>query len=274
MNILIYTNPQKDEGLIYTNKLAAYLRGLGAATYLCGAQSEGIEDESKLHDCDFVISLGGDGTFLRAAQKAYAFDVPIAGINLGRLGFMPSLEITDINKLTSLFDNSAECELRTVLDVEILRKEKVYKKSMCLNDAVVRMGNSGRILDIDLECNKQLVNRYRADGLIISTPTGSSAYSLSCGGPIVAPTVECILVTPVCPHTLTSRPLILDIDADIHVSVTNLYDRDAQLSLDGESGITLCEGDVVTAKTAARPLKVLKLNDMTYYELLSKKLKF
>ncbi len=273
MKVLLYANIKKDPKLIQTKIIAEYLKEIGVGVFLFGGQLDGVKEFADTDKCDFVISIGGDGTFLQAAKIAYKHNIPIVGVNLGRLGFMPSLEINDLKKLKKLLDSDFEVEERVVLNVELCSGDKHIYCGICLNDAILKMGNA-HILDLKLFCNGQFVNKYMADGIVISTPTGSSAYSLSCGGPIVSPAVECILATPICAHTFSSRPIVFDLGADITLSLCDDAEYEAYLSLDGAGSYKVSNEDHVRIYASDKKLKILRLDDMTYYELLSKKLNF
>ncbi len=273
MKVLLHVNNKKDPGLVHTKNIADYLNEIGMQVLLSGGQIDGVNAYDCAYDCDFVVSVGGDGTFLQAAKIAYEYDVPIVGVNLGRLGFMPSLEINELNKLKKLLNGDFVVEQRAVLNVDLCSADKITNCGICVNDAILKMSNA-RTLDLKLFCNGQIVNKYRADGIVISTPTGSSAYSLSCGGPIVSPAVECILATPICAHTFSSRPIVFDLGAEITLALCDDTEYDVYLSLDGTGNYKVSAYEQVKIYSSDKKLKILRLDNMSYYELLSKKLDF
>ena len=273
MKVLLHVNNKKDPGLVHTKNIVEYLNEIGIEVLLSGGQIDSVNAYDSACGCDFVVSVGGDGTFLQAAKIAYEHDVPIVGVNLGRLGFMPSLEINELNKLKKILDGDFVVEQRAVLNVDICSADKIINCGICVNDAILKMSNA-RTLDLKLFCNGQFVNKYRADGIVISTPTGSSAYSLSCGGPIVSPAVECILATPICAHTFSSRPIVFDLGAEITLALCDDTEYDVYLSLDGAGDYKVSADEQVKIYSSDKKLKILRLDDMSYYELLSKKLDF
>lgn len=273
MKVLLHVNNKKDPGLVHTKNIVEYLNEIGIDVLLSGGQIDGVNAYDSACGCDFVLSVGGDGTFLQAAKIAYEHNVPIVGVNLGRLGFMPSLEINELNKLKKILDGDFVVEQRAVLNVDICSADKIINCGICVNDAILKMSNA-RTLDLKLFCNGQFVNKYRADGIVISTPTGSSAYSLSCGGPIVSPAVECILATPICAHTFSSRPIVFDLGAEITLALCDDTEYDVYLSLDGAGDYKVSADELVKIYSSDKKLKILRLDDMSYYELLSKKLDF
>ncbi len=273
MRVLLYVNQKKDPFLQHSAKIARHLNKMGVQVILSGGKLEGFSEFNGNDKCDFVISVGGDGTFLQASKIAYEYDIPIVGVNLGRLGFMPSLEINDLTKLEKILNGDFKVEERNVLNVEICSNEKNTFCGICLNDAILKMNNP-HTLELKLFCNGQFVNKYMADGIVLSTPTGSSAYSLSCGGPIVSPAVECILATPICAHSFSSRPIVFEAGAEITLSLCDDTEYDVYLSLDGAGEYNISVEDNVKVVTSDKKLKILRLDDMSYYELLSKKLDF
>lgn len=258
---------------MHTKRIASYLKSIGIQVVLSGGCVDGVKGFDGAEKCDFVISVGGDGTFLQASKIAYEYDIPVVGINLGRLGFMPSLEINELEKLKRLLNGDFKLEERAVLSVGISSDNGFIDCGICLNDAILKMNNA-HTLDLKLFCNGQFVNKYMADGIVVSTPTGSSAYSLSCGGPIVSPAVECILATPICAHMFSSRPIIFDLTAEITLSLCGDNEYDVFLSLDGAGDYKISADEQVKISASDKKLKILRLDDMSYYELLSKKLNF
>ncbi len=228
----------------------------------------------KLYDeADLVVVLGGDGTILESARRAIPAKKPILGINLGRLGYMAELELNELDKLDNIVRGDYETEERMVLCVEIFNKEgKKRFSSFALNDAVISNGSVARIVDIQLSEGGSEVSRYRADGVIVATPTGSTAYSMSAGGAVVDPRLECFCVTPVCPHTLGSRPLIFPSNADIELK--NICEREKALfvTLDGRSNQELLLGETVRITKSDLRAKLVRLSHGGFYNKLRAKM--
>jgi len=222
---------------------------------------------------DLLIVLGGHGTLLAAARLNNPRRVPILPVNLGGLGFLTSVTLEELYPiLEQVFAGESRISERVMLGVEVIREGGVIERQHALNDAVINRGALSRILDLELTMNGEFVCTYKADGLILSTPTGSTAYSLSAGGPIVYPSVEALVVTPICPHTLTNRPLVVPDSARIEVLVCGK--EAVYLTIDGQVGIALEPGDRVgVTRAAERPLLVRPARQ-TYYEVLRDKLKW
>ena len=211
-------------------------------------------------EADLVIAIGGDGVMLEAARRATPTGTPILGINMGRVGYMTELEMTELDLLDKIFDREYYFDERAMLRVEI-RSSKGQSRfsSYALNEAVIAKGATARIIDLELLDDGEVVSEYRADGLIVATPTGSTAYSLSAGGPIVDPKLSCFCVTPICPHSFDARPLIFPDTAEL--SVRNICTREKvlHLTVDGRSTAEMYYGDsavITRANTKARLLRV------------------
>jgi NAD+ kinase len=223
---------------------------------------------------DLLIVLGGDGTLLAAARLAAERGVPILPVNLGGLGFLTTVSQEEMYPvLDEIFEGKNRVSDRVMLEAEVVREGKVIRRQIALNDAVLNKAALARIMDLELRVNGEYVTTYKADGLILSTPTGSTAYSLSAGGPIVYPVVEAFVVTPICPHTLTNRPLVIPDAATIEVDC-QAGDHGATLTLDGQVGIEVGPGDRVVVRKAPQKLHLLRASRKTYFEILRNKLKW
>ena len=223
---------------------------------------------------DLLIVLGGDGTLLSAARLAANRKVPILAVNLGGLGFLTTVAQDEIYSiLDEIFAGQHRVSERVMVEAEIIRGGEVVRRQIALNDAVLNKAALARIMDLELRVDGEYVTTYKADGLILSTPTGSSAYSLAAGGPIVYPTVECFVVTPICPHTLTNRPLVIPDSASIEVDF-KAEDDTVFLTLDGQIGIELMRGDHIRVRKAAEKLLLVRPAKKTYYQVLRNKLKW
>jgi NAD+ kinase len=222
---------------------------------------------------DLLIVLGGDGTLLSAARLAAQRKVPILAVNLGGLGFLTTVSQDELYSiLEEIFSGKHRVSERVMLEAEIVRAGGVARRQIALNDAVLNKGALARIMDLELRVDGEYVTTYKADGLILSTPTGSTAYSLAAGGPIVYPIVEAFVVTPICPHTLTNRPLVIPDSATIEVDF-KAGDEAVFLTLDGQIGIELARGDRIRVHKAAEKLLLVRPAKKTYYQILRNKLK-
>lgn len=221
---------------------------------------------------DMVVVLGGDGTLLHAAAAAYDFDIPILGINLGALGFLTEFAADELNLVVEMLCSGAfELEERMVLEVTLLPLEGQAIHFIALNEAVVTKGSIGRIIEIPVWANEAFLASYRGDGLIVATPTGSTAYSLSAGGPIVHPALEAIVVTPICPFALGIRPVILPADMTVRMNVQK-WNEEITLIIDGQNHHELQKGGQVLIRRADRTLKLVRSPSRDYFEILRGKL--
>lgn len=234
---------------------------------------KGYEGRTIPSKADIIIVFGGDGTLLSVTRLVGKRSVPILGVNLGGLGF-----ITEINKdeicrdVSIILSGKCEFEERIMLQADVLRNGKKFKRYNALNDVVINKSALARMIELDIRVNRQDVTTLRSDGLIISTPTGSTAYSLSAGGPILYPTLESFLVTPICPHTLTSRPIVLPDDFVLDIVVSR--GDDVYLTIDGQEGCALKVKDRVSVRKADFKTRFLHLHDRDYFKVLRTKLKW
>jgi NAD+ kinase len=221
----------------------------------------------------FVIVLGGDGTLLAAARAVSAAGIPILGVNLGSLGFLTEVPLDELYPTLEALDGGrCATEARSMLKCQLLRGECCIEEYEALNDVVVNKSAIARLANLDLYVDKMFVSRYKGDGLIIATPTGSTAYSLSAGGPILAPSVDAFVITPVSPHALTHRPLVVRDSAEISVAV-NTEEEEAFLSVDGQVGIKVVHGDRVTCCKSEHAVKLLRMRK-SFFDVLRTKLKW
>lgn len=226
--------------------------------------------EVLIQKCDAVVTIGGDGTIIHAAKHAANFEKPLLGINMGRLGFVAELEPNELPMLERLFSGDYNVEKRQMLKVT-LKSKSGSKSFFALNDAVISRGSMTKIIDLDVWLKKSYICHYRADGLIVSTPTGSSAYALSAGGPVIEPSMSCILMTPICSHSLFSRPVLFNPSSEILVNAASKEDTDLTLTIDGETTIPITADDTVVITTAEIYAELIVLKDKTFYRVLSDK---
>lgn len=223
---------------------------------------------------DLLIVLGGDGTFLSAARLLGGKSVPIMGVNLGSLGFLTEVTREEIYPvLDRVLKGDFEIEDRMMLDIKVLREGEKIAGHKVLNDVVVNKGALARIIDLDVKINNQFVTSYRSDGLIISTPTGSTAYSLAAGGPIVYPSLHALILAPICPFNLTNRPIIIPDNVSIEIQLATDYE-DVHITLDGQVGLGMKYKDVLEIKRSQEGIKLIKISEKNHYEILRKKLKW
>ncbi|MFZ2447178.1 MAG: NAD(+)/NADH kinase [Syntrophobacteraceae bacterium] len=221
-----------------------------------------------------VIVIGGDGTFLSVARFIENRTIPIIGINLGGLGFLTEISADScLTEMAKILDGDFEIEERMRLRVSVTREGRELFSHRVLNDAVINKGALARIIDLQIGIDGRFLTHYRGDGLIIATPTGSTAYNISAGGPIVFPTAQAIIITPICPFTLTNRPIIFPAHVSLQVALAEIA-SDVTLTCDGQVGCLINTSDVVTITAAATPLRLIKAPDVDHFETLRSKLKW
>jgi NAD+ kinase len=227
--------------------------------------------------CDLIVLLGGDGTLIGMARRIAraAVDVPIAGVNFGSLGFLTEITLDDLYpSLEAVLTGKAPIEDRMMLHARTLRDGKVFAEELVLNDVVITKAALSRIIELSVSVGGQAVMTVRADGLIVATPTGSTAYNLAAGGPIVHPVVDAILLTPIAPHMLTNRPLVVDGTSEISVDPDMNGNEEVFVTFDGQSGHALQSGDIIAIRRAPRPLRLVRSASRSYFDVLRQKLKW
>jgi NAD+ kinase len=236
--------------------------------------SQGLEREQVAEESQLLLVLGGDGTLLAAARVAAPLGIPILPINMGSLGFLTSFKLEEMYPaLEDILAGRFSSSERVMLDVVLERKGQVIERQAVVNEACINKGALARMIDLKLSIDGDFVCRYRADGLVVATPTGSTAYSLSAGGPIVHPAVESWVITPICPHTLSDRPIVVRDSSLIHVCLSG-DSESVFLTLDGQTGIPMEAEDQVHMKRAPERLKLIQPPKKSYYEILRSKLKW
>lgn len=249
-------------------------RGMEPLVEMDTAVSIGYYREEIVARAEMVIILGGDGTLLSMARAVGSRGIPILGVNLGSLGYLTEVSLADLYPaLKRVLSGEYEVEERAMLSAVVIRHNEKVLEQVVLNDVVISKGVLARIIDLDTYVNKHYVATYKADGLIVATPTGSTAYSLSAGGPILYPTLESMIFTPICPHTLTNRPIALPLSATVEV-ILKTEEADVNLTLDGQIGFTLKHRDVVEVKRAPYTTKLITTPKRDYFEILRAKLKW
>lgn len=270
MKAAILPNPEKDFDFSVTRAVAQRAASAGVQVLLpdtllgCGIDAEYVKQEDVFCLADILITVGGDGTIIHAASKASEHGLPVLGINCGTVGFIAELERNETDRLDAVFNGEYTIEERLML--------KVYasgKTLSCFNDAVITHGNVAKITELTLMRSGKEVETYRADGIIVATPTGSTAYNLSAGGPIVEPNMSCIIATPICPHSLAARTLVFSDAEPLQV----LCGTDgAYLTVDGEESLPLHDGDTVSFSVSEKKVKLIRLKDREFFDVLNSKL--
>lgn len=233
---------------------------------------EFVDNDTAVSCCDVLIAIGGDGTFIHAAHDAAKYDKEILGINAGNLGFLAGLEKQELHLLSNLTEKKYEIDKRMMLCAEHYINGELVGKNYCLNDVVIARGISMRMCDINLDCDRKKSYTYHADGMIVATPTGSTAYSLSAGGPVVDPSIESIIITPICTHSLFSRSIIFRPESRIELSVSNCELCIPLLSCDGESAIEITSESKILVRRAHRNSKIIRIKADSFTDILSNKL--
>jgi NAD+ kinase len=276
----IFAKPNAPAAIRLVPELLSWLDGRGitarlddvAAAY--AGSAHGLPRPQVPDNCELAIVLGGDGTLLSAARAVAGRAIPILAVNLGGLGFLTAIPVNDLfPELERALTGIHRLTRRRLLHVAVLRGESVVAEYEALNDVVIAKSSIARIVDLDVWAGDTFVCEYKADGLIVSTPTGSTAYSLAAGGPIIFPTVSAVCITPICPHTLTNRPLIIPADMPVRV-VSHMKDEDSFLTVDGQVGGALEPGDAVECTASKSEVLLVHPPDKTFFDVLRQKLKW
>jgi len=284
INIAVIVNKEKDAAHKNLRLLANAAEGKARLMLdsekqapIAGLNVEYMKGEELYTQADIVVVLGGDGTLLSAVRDMARYELPIAGVNLGRIGYLTAIEKNDITELIDrLISGDYTIESRMMLEGEISgnSKTKLSKSSvLAFNDIVLTRTSFSRMIHINVSVNGELLEAFTADGVIVSSPTGSTAYSLSAGGPIVDPCMELILVTPICPHDLHSRTIVLPADREVEIKLGSEGVQDAMFTVDGQEGHIIESGNIMTVKKAPFNVKLIRTGEMSFYELLRRKLK-
>lgn len=278
----IVTNIDRDIDFTYSKLLVNSILRHGGKPVMTGDLFEKVcagshcgSLDDVIRESDMVVCLGGDGTFLKVARKVYMKQLPILGINLGNLGFLTEVDKNDIDlAMEQLFSNQYTLEDRMMLDAAIYRKDREVEYDIALNDAVITRGAISRIIHVKTYINDVFVDSFPGDGLIVSSPTGSTAYSLSAGGPIVEPDTNLMLVTPICPHILYSRSFVTKADSVVKAVVDEDYHHNAIVALDGQEGHEIRGGDFVEIRKSSHSVKLVKMNSRNFFNILRTKIYF
>lgn len=270
LHIGIIMHSRRADALAYAGRIVSYLtkRGVSVSAEDEFAADLCVEAFSAADKADVIISLGGDGTLLRGIQYAYRWEAPLLGINLGRVGFLTEAEPGNIEAtLDAVIDGSYEVEERPVLHVEA-----AGQRWRALNDVVLSRGGRARLTTINAFVDDELSGRYVADGVVVATPTGSTGYSLSAGGPIISPKVDCMVITPICAHTLQHRPTVVHGGAHIDLELIPDDMQTASLQVDGQSCVELRSGMCASIRMDSRPIRLIRLKEQRFFQLVRDKL--
>jgi NAD+ kinase len=255
-------------------KRIPYHCGPGAAAALHTGVKE-ITREELYRRSDLLIVLGGDGTLLSVAREIAPLGLPILGVNLGSLGFLTEITLKEMaDSVAEVLAGNYRIDRRMMLTARLLRGRRLIARHHLLNDVVLNKSALARIIDIDIDIDGKFVTRYRADGLIVCTPTGSTAYSLSAGGPIIHPDMRSFCITPICPHTLTNRPLVVPSHVRIDLRLKRNTEEDVYLTLDGQLGFPMKPGDRVEVRRSRHTIRLLQVPGKPFFDVLRSKLKW
>lgn len=280
--IVICPNLHRDRELKVTDQIKKLLEDRGILAPVCPLfEKDGLESagngvgsclENELKEADMLICLGGDGTILHVAKPASVCSVPVLGINLGTIGFISDMELEDADRIADIFSGNFIIENRIMIDVEVEREGKRIFNDFGLNEAVIGKGVPARPFKLLIYGDGQKILGYSGDGAIVSTPTGSTAYSMSAGGPVVEPTAENIVLTPICAHSLTAMPFVIRSDRHITVEIGNIEGRAANLSVDGSVEMELNRGDRIKIKKSQYITRLVRVMNRSFYEIINRKL--
>lgn len=271
----LYTNARVAEPmhLVAGHLLAAGIDVIAETTNAAALSIRAVDSDALTDAADLIVAVGGDGTMLHAAALTKGADVPLLGVNRGRLGFLTDISPHQmLASLDQILDGNYAEESRLRLAATIVRENAALSSALALNDIVLQRRDTGRILDFETRIAERYVNTHMADGLIVATPTGSTAYALSCGGPIIEPHLEAVVVVPICPHTLSDRPIVIPASQDIEVTLLQRDDTRAEVSVDGHAIGDFQPGDKLRIAAGDNSVKLIHPPGYDYYEILRSKL--
>lgn len=280
--VILCPNPYRDSELKVCRQSRDMLESLGMQASVClPFQREGYGEElglsmrplqQEIRQADLLIAFGGDGTILHLARTVALHSVPVLGVNLGSLGFMSELEVNELDRLRDLAQGRFTVESRMMLDVSVLREGRQVYNNIALNDAVVSKGSIARVVRLDIFTEEGRLTKVGGDGIIVSTPTGSTGYSMAAGGPIVEPTAKNLLLTPICPHSTRSSSYVLSPEHVITVEAADANRKFVYLSVDGGKAFSLKNGNQVRVSTSKYTTRLVRLSKKSFCEILDKKM--
>ena len=276
MKVAILAHPENAQAPSVLREMRDVLeaRGIEVVIEKESAQLIGMDGVEKAWEgAELVISLGGDGTLLDTVHRVGSCEVPVAGVNIGTLGFLTACTAADVEKFASILARGEqEVVERAVLKVSMREESGVEHTFMALNEVVLMRGSTGRLISLEARVNGEVLNRYRADGLIVATPTGSTAYSLAAGGPLIDEQAGVFVITPICPHSLSDRSLVLEDNSVVEVVAKGRHPDAVHFTVDGRDVLRLSSESVVRIEKASTPLQLVRLPEHSYYETLRGKL--
>lgn len=268
-NVLIFVNKKKNISESVIDSLVKRIENAGCTPFFCNS----IDNNINLTVIDLVVVLGGDGTIIEAAKATAGFDIPIFGINYGKIGYLADAENIEESSIEQVLNDKCKIEQRMTLDVAVIRAGKViHGEFNALNDVVLSNGPVPHLLNFELYCNGFLSQNIRSDGLILATPTGSSAYSMSAGGPVVDPEMQCIIGTPICPHSLHVRPVVFKGSSIIEIRNANCRTNKIYLTVDGKETVEICDGDIIRISRSHRVVNLVRIKEQGFLNVLFTKL--
>lgn len=276
--------PEKDPGLSAARELLGTVSGYplqiqiegrfrGQLSEFSGEQFRFVSEDALYENADCALVLGGDGSIIKAAARCAPKRIPVLGVNLGRVGYLAELERNELWLLPKLCVGDYRTEKRMMLSVSVWRDGKcIHRMTPALNDAVISNGAISHMVDLSLSCEGLPLLRLHADGVIAATPTGSTAYSMSAGGPVIAPVLSCICVTPVCSHSLDARPMVLSPESELSVENICTREDNTYLTADGTENFKLLHGDIVKIRRSETETEMIRFHQNSFYSLLSRKM--
>ena len=281
-NVILTPNPYRDKNFQTVREAVRILKNAGIHPKVClpfevDRSFELPKDirfsrlDRELPNAEMVICFGGDGTILHMAKAAARRSLPILGVNIGTMGFMAELESSEMEKMARIADNGFTMDSRMMLDVTVQRDRDIIYHDICLNDVAITKGSVGRIVHLNVKCDGVTAMECGGDGMVIATPTGSTAYSLSAGGPIVEPDARNIILTPICAHSMINRSIVVSDKRTVTVQMIQNARRNAYISVDGGKAIRMNMGDTAIIKASNLETKLVRLNDRSFYDVLNTK---
>lgn len=276
----VFANLEKNEHTAISKEVAAVLSSGGSRVCFSERYRNRLEGtgcmfapDSELYSvCDIAVAVGGDGTTMKVAKNAAINGKPALGVNGGRLGFLSAVERNEISLLKAVLSGDYIVDERIMLKADVIKNGEIISHNHCLNDAVLSRGDFARLIDIDIKSDETDMLRVRADGVIISTPTGSTAYSLAAGGPVLSPDLNCFVITSICPHSLMDRSLVVNSKYALNVSVRSDVSNSAILTCDGEEPVEVDGGCVVSVSLSNYKAGLIKIKPDNFYQIVKKKI--
>ena len=276
----IVPNYNKEPAMKLVNELAEFLLKKECKVVLTykiaemtGLNDLGVTKYELYSKSDFIIVLGGDGTLLDTGRKAAKFGTPLLGINMGTMGFLATADGSEAETaIEKVLNGEYKIEKRLMLESEIISDTDNPKQYIAVNDVCISRGVFTKITEYNIYVNEEYLATFRADGIIISTPAGSTAYNLSAGGPVLKPDIACMVITPICPHSLHSRSIVVSADDTVRIEASFGSNGDIIMSMDGQTSVILNNGDIINVRKSANSINIIKTNTRSFYEILRKKL--